>query len=326
MKLAIGLERNYSKDEILQGYLNIAGFGGNTYGVQAASEQYFGKDASDLTIAEAASLIAIVQYPNLRDLQDPAHYEANQERRDVVLRSMYAYGMNGDEGCITRAELDEALATPVDGDFVHPAPPASGAATRLTGYGFICDYVLHVVDELTALGGSAEERQARWDRGGYQVVLTIDPRVQDVAWQHHQPVGTQQRDEIRAGAATASVQVGTGNILAMAQNKNFDDALVADRPATSTAVNFASDVAHGGSQGFQPGSTYKPYVLLAFLAAGHGLNEAFNAGKLEVNQADVPRLVPAHLPRARRGAASTSTRTTPAKTVRTRSCAVRRPR
>ncbi len=108
MKLAIGLERNYSKEEILQGYLNIAGFGGNTYGVQAASEQYFGKDASDLTIAEAASLIAIVQYPNLRDLQDPEHYAANQERRDVILGSMYAWGMNGDEGCITRAEYDEA--------------------------------------------------------------------------------------------------------------------------------------------------------------------------------------------------------------------------
>src|SRR5690606_22046691 len=59
---------------------------------------------------------------------------------------------------------------------------------------------------------------------------------------------------------------------------------VAD-PLTSTSVNFAADVAHGGSVGFQPGSTWKPYVLLAYLAAGNGVNESFNAGKLEVNAA-----------------------------------------
>jgi membrane peptidoglycan carboxypeptidase len=286
MKLAIGLERNYSKEEILQGYLNIAGFGGNTYGVQAASQQYFDKDASELTIAEAASLIAIVQYPNLRDLQDPAHYEANQERRDVILFSMYNWGMTGDEGCITREEYDEALATPVDVEFVNPSPATVGCRNAAPGYGFICDYVLHVVDELTALGGTPEERQAAWDRGGYQVVLTIDPRVQAAAWATVHEWAPANETRFQLGAAQASVQVGTGNILAMAQNKNFDDALVPTDPLTSTAVNFSSDVAHGGSQGFQPGSTWKPYVLLAFLAAGHGLNEAFNAGKMEVNQAE----------------------------------------
>jgi len=286
MKFAIGLERNYSKAEILAGYLNIAGFGGNTYGVQAAAEQYFGKDASALTIAEAASLIAIVQYPNFRDLQDPAHYAANEERRNVILNSMYAYGEHGDDGCITREELDEALATPVDADFVHPKGSTVGCRNASTGYGFICDYVLHVIKELTALGGNPEERQAAWDRGGYQVVLTIDPRVQAVAWEQINYWAPADEARFELGSGTASVQVGTGNILAMAQNKNFDDALEPTNPLTSTAVNFASDVAHGGSQGFQPGSTYKPYVLLAFLAAGHGLNEAYNAGKLEANQAE----------------------------------------
>jgi membrane peptidoglycan carboxypeptidase len=286
MKLAIGLERNYTKAQILQGYLNIAGFGGNTYGVQAAAQQYFGKDASDVTIAEAASLIAIVQYPNLRDLQDPENYAANEERRNVILGSMFEWGTNGDGGCITRAEYEEALATPVDVEFVKPSPATVGCRNATVGYGFICDYVLHVVDELTALGGNPEERQAAWDRGGFQVVLTIDPRVQQVAWDTVNYWAPADETRFELGAAQASVQVNTGNILAMAQNKSFDDALVPANPLTSTAVNFASDVAHGGSQGFQPGSTYKPYVLLAFLAAGNGLNEAFNAGKLEVNQAE----------------------------------------
>ncbi|HWH97761.1 MAG TPA: PASTA domain-containing protein, partial [Pseudolysinimonas sp.] len=88
------------------------------------------------------------------------------------------------------------------------------------------------------------------------------------------------------GAVATSVEVGTGNILTMAQNKTFDDSLVPADPQNTNAVNLASDVAHGGSQGFQPGSTYKPYVLLAFLAAGNGLNESFNASVREVNQAE----------------------------------------
>jgi membrane peptidoglycan carboxypeptidase len=72
MKLAIGLEKRYSKQEILLAYLNINGFGGVTYGVQAASQRYFnGISAKDVTLPEAASLIAIVQQPAALNLSDP---------------------------------------------------------------------------------------------------------------------------------------------------------------------------------------------------------------------------------------------------------------
>jgi membrane peptidoglycan carboxypeptidase len=280
MKLAIGLEKNYTKDEILQGYLNIAGFGGNTYGVQAAAKQYFSVDAADVTIAQAASLIAIVQYPNLRDLRDPEHYPANQERRDVVLTAMEDYG------CITKAERDEAIATPVDETFVTPSPSSVGCRNALQGYGYICDYALHVIDELTALGTSEEERKQAWDRGGYQLVLTINPDLQNVAWNTVHQWAPSNETRFALGAVATSVGVGTGDILTMAQNKTFDDSLEPADPLTTNAVNLASDVAHGGSQGFQPGSTYKPYVLLAFLAAGHGVNESYNASVREVNQAE----------------------------------------
>ena len=70
----------------------------------------------------------------------------------------------------------------------------------------------------------------------------------------------------------------------MTQNKDYNNTLEGAGP-TATAVNFNADLAHGGSVGFQPGSTYKPYVLLAFLNSGGGLAEAFNASKLEMNQA-----------------------------------------
>ncbi len=133
MKLAIGLEKRYNKDEILLAYLNISPFGRNTYGVQSAAHLYFGKDASDVTLAEAASLIAIVQYPELRNLGDPANVADNQARRGVILSAML------EEGFVTEAEYDEAIATPVDEEFVTltsppavVAPPTSTPATSAT--------------------------------------------------------------------------------------------------------------------------------------------------------------------------------------------------
>ena len=105
-KFAIGLEKEYTKDEILLAYLNIAGFGGNTYGIQAAAQQYFGVPASEVTIAQAASLIAIVQQPGARSLGTPENYAANQERRDVIL------GFNGKPLTDTAAFMRAIADTP----------------------------------------------------------------------------------------------------------------------------------------------------------------------------------------------------------------------
>lgn len=125
-KLAINLEKEFTKDEILLAYLNIAGFGGNTYGIQAAAQEYFNVNAVDLTLPQAASLIAIVQQPGARSLKTPENYPANQERRDVILGNMLAYGM------ITQEEHDAAIALPVDETFVTPSAPAAAASRRMT--------------------------------------------------------------------------------------------------------------------------------------------------------------------------------------------------
>ncbi|MCU1416321.1 MAG: hypothetical protein JWP32_495 [Schumannella sp.] len=278
MKLAIGLEKRYSKDEILQAYLNIAGFGGNTYGVQAAALQYFSVNAADLTLAQSASLIAIVQYPTQRDLQSPDHYKANQARRDVILNSMYA------EGYITKAERDEALATPVDANFVKPKATNSGCLGATKYFAFPCDYVYNSVFELEALGDTPDERKAAFKRGGYTIVTSINPSLQITATKIVQASAPKNETRFQLGAAITSVQVNTGRILVMTQNKDYNNTLEGGGK-TTTAVNFSADIAHGGSVGFQPGSTYKPYVLLAYLDSGGGLNESFNASTLEVNQA-----------------------------------------
>lgn len=281
MKLAIGLEKNYSKDEILAGYLNIAGFGGNTYGVQAAAKEFFSKPASELTYNEAASLIAIVQFPNSRSLNSDDNFEANQKRRDVILTAM------AETGCITKAERDEAIAVPVDANFVHRSASVVGCRNATPDiYGFVCDYAKRTVPNLEALGSSEEERRANWKRGGYQLVLTIDPRLQEAAYGNVYAWAPDNETRFDLGAVAVSVKVGSGNILSMAQNKKFDDSVQAETDITKDAVNYAVDRDHGGSIGFQPGSTYKPYVLLAFLAAGHGVNESYNAGVRELNQAE----------------------------------------
>jgi membrane peptidoglycan carboxypeptidase len=278
MKLAIGLEKRYSKDEILQAYLNIAGFGGNTYGVQAAALQYFSKNASELTLAESASLLAIVQYPTKRDLQSEDHYAANQARRDVIIKSMYK------EGYITEAERDEALATPVDADFVKPTPTNSGCLGATQYFAFPCDYVDNSVFEMDSLGSTPEERKAAFKRGGYTFVTSINPALQVRATQVVQTYAPKNETRFQLGAAVTSVEVSTGRILVMTQNKDYNNTQQG-AGSTATAVNFSTGIAHGGSVGFQPGSTYKPYVLLAYLDAGGGLQEAFNASIREVNMA-----------------------------------------
>ncbi len=150
MKLAIGLEKRYTKEQILLSYLNISSFGGNTYGVESAAQLYFGKSAKDVTIAEAASLIAIVQYPMLRNLADPANYEANQARRDVVLAAMR------DEGYITEAEYTEAVNIPVDDNFVNLTDPRSGCIAADEYARWFCDFVVKNVTNFEALGDTPD--------------------------------------------------------------------------------------------------------------------------------------------------------------------------
>lgn len=280
MKLAIGMEKKYSKDDILAAYLNIVGMGSNTYGVEAGAQRFFGTSAKDVTPAQAASLIAIVQNPVKNTLIYPDNFERNKERRDVILGWMYT------QGSLDKAQYEEALATPVDETTVTSNPPKSGCAVAAVEYRLPCDYALKSIlnGEVPSLGATTEEQIDTWRKGGLTVVMTVNPDTQTTATQLTQQYAPPEEARFKLGAGVASVQVGTGRIITMAQNKVFDDTGTGD-PATTTAVNLTSDQSHGGSRGFQPGSSYKPYTLLAFLNAGHGVNETFNASVRSVNQA-----------------------------------------
>jgi membrane peptidoglycan carboxypeptidase len=278
MKLAIGLEKRYTKDEILLAYLNIAGFGNNTYGIQAAAQRYYGVDAKDLDLAQSASLVAIVQQPGARSLNDSDHYAANKKRRDVILGNMRVANMISDE------DYKAALAVPVDDSTVHLALPSNGCIAALETARQFCDYIVKSVKDLEALGEDAAAREEAWKIGGYTIVTTINLDLQATAQETLRTYAPPDETRLQLGASSTILQVGTGRILVMAQNKGFDDTLDGAGPAY-TAINFNTDQPYGGSSGFQVGSTYKIFTLLNWLQQGHGLNEVVNAEARTENQA-----------------------------------------
>lgn len=279
MRLAIGLEQRYTKNEIVLAYLNIANFGGNVYGIQAASQRIFSKPASDLTVAEAAALIATVQNPSTRQLlSGEENYERNQERRDFIIERMAA------DGYITAEQRDEAIAIPVDAEFVSRQPANNGCITAHESARFFCDYVRRVLDlpkddGSFILGATQEDNTAAQFQGGLQIYTSIDLNLNDAV----QGVVDQwvPKDETRwrSGGAVTQLEVSTGRVLTMVQNKDYDNSDSA--PPTATSVNFNVDYEHGRSGGFQPGSGFKIFTLAQWIQDGRSVNEQIDATRAE---------------------------------------------
>jgi membrane peptidoglycan carboxypeptidase len=288
MRYAIALEKKSSKDDILLGYLNIAAFGGRVYGVESAAQYYFGgKHAADLTLAEAASLIAIVNHPEKFRLDypesetngantvvdgQPVPYADNKERRDYILGQMLK------EKKITQEEHDAAVATPVAPVIKEPSTGCQSAA----GSAYFCDYVTWVIknqfdDPATT---DVNEGAQMLQQGGLQIYTTLDLELQnksETAIAENVPFSDPRFD---VGSVAVTVQPGTGRILAMAQNKNYsNDPEVTASSAEYTSVNYSTDYDYGGSSGLQPGSTFKVFTLAEWLNEGHSLRETFNGGR-----------------------------------------------
>ncbi|MCU1514446.1 MAG: penicillin-binding protein, partial [Microbacteriaceae bacterium] len=255
----------------------IVGMGSNTYGVESAANQYFSTTAKDVTLAQAASLIAIVQQPNLHNLSDPKFYPANKIRRDQILNAMYV------EKYIDKKQLDEALATTIESE-VHLSAPTSGCLHAIAAP-LACDYVTKLITaspaastpglppQLESLGATPAERKANWEIGGYKIYTSIDLDLQKTAEDQLAVQTPSTEDRFPLGATANSVEVGTGRVLVMAQNKVFDDSLEGAKDPTHSAVNFTTDFPYGGSNGFPTGSTYKVIDLANWLQTGHGLGD-----------------------------------------------------
>lgn len=251
IKYALALEKTQSKEEILTGYLNIAPFGPITYGVEAASQRYFSKSASELNYLEAALLAGLVQSPVQYD--PLTHPEAAQERRDTVLATML------DQGVITQEEYDEGIATSVD-SMLHPTVFSEGCSGADSSKAYFCDFVLSQFLEDPAFGATRIERERLLKTQGITIRTTLDTAKQDAAYASLTkaiPVG----DASGLNDALVSLDPRTGKMLAMAQNTTYGV------ESGQTMANYSAD----GS--FQVGSTFKVFTLLQWFKEGHSAYE-----------------------------------------------------
>ncbi|QHC66013.1 PASTA domain-containing protein [Rathayibacter sp. VKM Ac-2759] len=271
MRLAIGLEKEYPKNDILLGYLNIALFGGTVYGIEAAAKYYFGISARDLSLAQSAALVAIVNNPEKFRFDRPAD-EANPAAAGYPVtldRRNYILGRMGLESKATPEQIAEAAATPVSPVITEPSTGCQTAGISA----FFCDYVTWVIKNDDAFGASQDERDATFKRGGYQIYTSLDTELQAAAVAATDAWVPKAMSTVNIGSASVSVEVGTGRILAMTQNKDYsNDPDVSG--ANYTSVNYSTDFGYGGSSGFQVGSTYKVFTLAEWLQEGRSLGES----------------------------------------------------
>ncbi len=253
LRYAIAFEQHYSKDWILERYLNIAYFGDGAYGVQAAARHYFGTNAKDLTLLQGATLAGLVKNPTGYDpITNPAQ---GLQRRNVVLDRLAQLHV------ISQHKADKLSKKPLG---LHPVATPNGCVNSSAP--FFCDYVVRYLEQDPALGKTQAARKKLLYTGGLTIHTTIDLRDQraaDSAVRHH----VYPRNQ--AIGALAMVEPGTGDVKALAQSRPMGR----DAKAGQTFLNYTVPQKYGDSAGFQPGSTFKAFVLTAAIEQSIPLTE-----------------------------------------------------
>jgi membrane peptidoglycan carboxypeptidase len=275
LRYAIAFEEKYSKDWILQRYLNIAYFGDGAYGIEAASRHYFSKPASQLNLREAALLAGLVKNPTG---YDPTNY-ANRakERRDTVIARMAQLNV------VSRSEARHAEArglglrvTKVRNGCVSSAAP------------FFCDYAIQYLLADPDLGKTEEERRRLLFNGGLTIKTTVDLRFQRAA---DKSVSSHVNPTDQAIGGLAMVKPGTGEVRALAQSRPMGS----DKKAGQTYLNYVAPKKYGDSNGFQAGSTFKVFVLSAAISQGIPLSTRINSPQTVSIPKDTLRTCHGHL-------------------------------
>ena len=270
MRMAMDLEEETSKSEILERYLNSAYFGHRAYGIYAASEIFFSKHPRDLTPVEAATLAGLVKAPTE---YDPASSDQKgaTERRNYVIDRMQAMGyLSPDAATAGKAE-------PIRLKLTSPPNDCMSVPSKHNSWGFFCDYLKAWWASQPAFGSNPMEREDRLRRGGYTVITSIDPKAQDIADQ--ELMGKETAGSPFAHGLVA-VEPGTGHVKAMAVNRvySLDQGKNGQHSDTSKRSqmkgNYPNTVVPllggGDLPGYQAGSTFKMFTLVAALDAGIG--------------------------------------------------------
>ncbi|SMQ16599.1 Membrane carboxypeptidase (penicillin-binding protein) [Streptomyces sp. Ag82_O1-12] len=230
--IAIKLDREVSKDHILEGYLNTSYFGRNAYGIQAAAQAYYGKDAKDLDPGRAAYLAALVNAPSQYDVvAHPENRGAAESRWNYVL-----------DGMVTKGWLSKSERTGMK----FPMPKESTLSTGMSGQR---GYIVRIVKDYLVQNKIVDERQL--DAGGYRITTTLQKGKQDAFVKAVDDKLMSKLDKknnkvdtyVRAGGA--SVDPKTGKVVAMYNGVDYV------KQYTPNATR----------RDFQVGSTFKPFVF-----------------------------------------------------------------
>ena len=226
--LSLQMEHLYTKDQILDMYLNYIYFGQGAYGIQAAAQMTFGVDASALSPAQAAALAAAIKAPSAYSIQDAP--QNNKERREYILAVMH------EEGMLTQEQYDASMA--------ELLTPLKIAALQ-TEYGWFVDAVLDEAE--LQLDVSAEMLLA----GGYRIDTTLDPAMQttlDKQFTNTSAFPSNAKDGTPVQSAAAVVDNATGAVRAIVGGRTYE---------TRRGLNRATHLRR------QPGSALKPLAVFA---------------------------------------------------------------
>ena len=237
--ISLKLENALSKDQILENYLNTIYFGRGSYGVQTAAQQYFNRNAHQLSISQSAVIASI--------LRSPGYYDPSLSKENAVrLENRFAYVIQGmlDQKWITEAEAKDAK-------FPRVAPRTTSG--QLSGpKGYIIDAVQK---ELSKLGFTQDQLLV----GGYVIKTTLDQRAQQAAVDAVNKFTPADAPE-NLHTALVAIRPGTGEVIAMYGGKDY---VVRQLNDATQSIALA-------------GSTFKPFALIASLEAGIPMTSMWN--------------------------------------------------
>ena len=251
LRIAVTVERQLTKNQLLAAYLNVAYFDNEAYGIEVAARRYFGTTAGHLTLPEAALLAGMVQNPSAFD---PLIYSAAATaRRNVVLARMAQLHY------ISAATAAKAAKAPLGIHYSAQSLVQGCSSASATTAAWFCDYVLAELRTNPAYGSAWQQMNSM---GGVQIHTTMNPRDQRAAQDavtFMLPPPPSGYNPGKNAAAEVLVQPGTGYIQAIAVDRRYGTGPGED------SIDYAADSAQDGGFGVQTGSSSKLFTLITAL-------------------------------------------------------------
>ncbi len=284
MKYAIQVEKELTKEQILERYLNIAPFGNQTYGVFAASQVYFNKKPKDLTAGQAAMLAGMVKAPSSFNPTTADGYPQIQARRNnYIIPSMV------ESGALTQQQAAAAIKEAIP----RKVKPVGNGCVSVAknNWGFFCDYFYRWWMGREEFGATPYDRERRLKSGGYRIVTSLDVKAQNQA---RERIADRISEKNQNALLLAAVQPGTGKVRILAANRKYklDDpakptnelssdprkkkqGIRGSYPATTNPLMTGG----GDITGYQAGSVFKMFTIIAALEKGYPLSHQIKTEK-----------------------------------------------